>query len=127
MFKKDKFAPQFIGFKQVAKWPLGDNYSKWALAMYKPWRGSIDPSKLEDSFSKQLVQYMWNKNIPRQITLDIVRRKHSFTSDLSETNIFNGEFAHSPTDEREMQNAEHDKAVEVNLNQAVVDLDDDVD
>eukprot|EP00957_Ditylum_brightwellii_P177803 13543637-Ditylum_brightwellii.AAC.1 len=103
MFKKEKFDLQFIAFKQVAKWPLEENYSKWVLATYKPWRGSIDSSKLEDSFSKQLVQYMWNKSIPLQIILDIVRRKNSFTSDLSVTNIFNGEFAHTPTDEMERQ------------------------
>ena len=36
MFKKEKFAPQFIGFKQVAKWPLEELYSKWVLAIYKP-------------------------------------------------------------------------------------------
>eukprot|EP00957_Ditylum_brightwellii_P043871 3326790-Ditylum_brightwellii.AAC.1 len=101
MFKKEKFAPQFIGLKQVAKWPLEENYSEWVLAIYKPRRGSIDSLKLEDSFSKQLVQYMRNKNISLQITLDIVRRKNSFTSDLSDPNIFNGEFAYTPTDEME--------------------------
>lgn len=125
MFKKEKFAPQFIGFKQVAKWPLEEVYSKWVLAIYKPWRGSIDSLKLDGSFSKQLVHYMWDRNIPLRITLDIVRRKHSFKSDLSETNIFNGEFAHTPTDEMERQNAEHDEAVELNLNQAELDWDDD--
>eukprot|EP00957_Ditylum_brightwellii_P095098 7242609-Ditylum_brightwellii.AAC.1 len=63
--------------------------------------------------------------MPFQITIDIVRRKYSFTSNLSDTNIFNGEFANAPTDERERQNAELDEDIEVNLNQAVVDLDDD--
>eukprot|EP00957_Ditylum_brightwellii_P109710 8368322-Ditylum_brightwellii.AAC.1 len=28
MFKKEKFSPQFIGFKQIAKWPLEEHYSK---------------------------------------------------------------------------------------------------
>ena len=125
MFKKEKFAPQFIGFKQVAKWPLEEVYSKWMLAIYKPWRGSIDSLKLDGSFSKQLVHYMWDRNIPLRITLDIVRRKYSFKYDLSETNIFNGEFAHTPTDEMERQNAEHDEAVELNLNHAELDWDDD--
>eukprot|EP00957_Ditylum_brightwellii_P121582 9271996-Ditylum_brightwellii.AAC.2 len=61
------------------------------------------------------------------MTLDAMRRKHSFSSDLFDTNIFNGVFAHTPTDERERQNVEHNEVVEVNLNQAGVDLDDDVD
>eukprot|EP00957_Ditylum_brightwellii_P083012 6310836-Ditylum_brightwellii.AAC.1 len=78
--EKEQFAPQFIGFRQIAKWPLEETYSKWVLAIYKPWRVSIEALKLEDSFSKQL-----------------------------------------------RQNAEHDEAIEVNLNQVVVDLDDDVD
>ena len=86
MFKKEKFAPQFIGFKQVAKWPLEEVYSKWVLAIYKPWRGSIDSLKLEGSFSKQLVHYMWDRNIPLRITLDIVRRKnHSHLISLKPT------------------------------------------
>eukprot|EP00957_Ditylum_brightwellii_P150529 11462371-Ditylum_brightwellii.AAC.1 len=39
LFKKEKFVPQFIGFKQIAKLLLEENCSKWVLAIYKPWRG----------------------------------------------------------------------------------------
>eukprot|EP00957_Ditylum_brightwellii_P171995 13094841-Ditylum_brightwellii.AAC.1 len=55
------------------------------------------------------------------------QRKFSLKSNLSDTNIFNGEFALSPTGGMKRQNAEQNETVEVNLNQTVVDLNDDVD
>ena len=34
--------PQFFGYHDVPRWPLDENYSKWTLAIFKPWRESIE-------------------------------------------------------------------------------------
>jgi hypothetical protein len=45
-WKKDKlYVPQFFGYDKYPIWPLTEEYSKWQLTFFKPWRNSIDDVK----------------------------------------------------------------------------------
>ena len=76
-WKKGKATiPQFFGYHDVPTWPLDESYSKWTLAIFKPWRESIDELKdMDGSFSTSLQTYMFNPEFPARKRAEILRVK----------------------------------------------------
>eukprot|EP00957_Ditylum_brightwellii_P022679 1710015-Ditylum_brightwellii.AAC.1 len=60
MFPKEIFAPQVIGFDQIATYPLKEEYSKWILIICKPWRDDPGSLKVGGAFFNALELCMWN-------------------------------------------------------------------
>ena len=68
--------PQFFGYHDVPTWPLNESYSKWTLAIFKPWRESIDEHQDEDgTFSTTLKKFMYNLAFPARKRAEILRVK----------------------------------------------------
>eukprot|EP00957_Ditylum_brightwellii_P057204 4334661-Ditylum_brightwellii.AAC.1 len=44
---------------------------------------------MDGFFSKALEHYMWDSNIPKCLSMEIFRRKESYTKDKPEENAFN--------------------------------------
>eukprot|EP00957_Ditylum_brightwellii_P155478 11834800-Ditylum_brightwellii.AAC.1 len=101
MFLKEFFALRFIGFDQVATYPLKEEYSKWMLIIFKPWKDDPGALKVDGAFSNALELYMWNENIPRRICLEILRRKLRFVTDHSEGILCKIDLAQTPTEEEQ--------------------------
>ena len=60
-----KIIPYFIGFGDKPTWPLSEEYSKWMLILFKPWRNSIDTLKgSKNTFANVLWTYMLDSNFP---------------------------------------------------------------
>ena len=108
MFPKETFALQFIGFDQVAMYPLKEEYSKWILIIFKPWRDDPGSLKVDGAFSSALDLYPWDVNIPRRISLEILRRKFRFITDHSEDILGKIDLAQTPTEEGGRRNEEHE-------------------
>ena len=73
--KKQKI-PQFFDFNNRPSWPLNDIYCQWMLTLYKPWLKSHSETMISHSSYKIALQdYMWDKEFPRSILLDILQCK----------------------------------------------------
>ena len=58
---KCHMVPQVFGYDDTATWPLKEEYSKWKLTIFKPWRNSVNELKGDDgTFKSALEDYMWN-------------------------------------------------------------------
>ena len=110
--------PQFMGYDNKVSWPLREEYSKWQLTFFKPWRKSVDELKVDGSYSKALVEYIANKEFPISTKYQIVKckiragRYHNRESTLFEE-YQAGDIVITPT-------AEQDRN-DLNLQHAIVD------
>eukprot|EP00957_Ditylum_brightwellii_P077368 5878636-Ditylum_brightwellii.AAC.1 len=114
MFPKEVFASQFTSFDQVDTYPLKEEYSKWMLIIFKPWRDEQGTLKVDGMFSTALELYMWNEKNPRRICLEILRRKLRFVTDHSEDVLCNSNLAHSPSEEGGRRNKGHELCFDLN-------------
>ena len=103
-FLKDKVIhPQFFGFKINNDYPPGEIYSKLMLTIYKPWIKNVDDfldqsmRNPKDSFSNHLCSYMWDKEFPKPIMMNILRAKIALDFHHTEERNFGLEHEHSPT------------------------------
>ena len=66
--------PQFFGFHDYPTWPLNEDYSKWTLVIFKPWRNSFDDLKhIDGTFASSLNDYMFHKDFPARKRAEILR------------------------------------------------------
>ena len=98
-WQKTPKAPQFFGFHNQPTWPLEENYAKWMLTLYKPWRQSTDELKGEDgTFASTLKVFMYDHQFPQQISATITRAKLKDTPvDISESDLRQDGENHTPT------------------------------
>ena len=83
MFLKKPIIPQFFGYNNHPSWPLKEDYSKWMLTLYKPWRLHNDETKDNyQDFKSSLIDYMWNENFPRSILHSILRCKLNLLDEI---------------------------------------------
>jgi len=103
--KNNKTIPQFFGYDNSPTWPLKEEYSKWMLTFFKPWRTDINDLKAMDgTFKTALEEYMWEiPAFPWQIRQQILRIKRNEVGvDLSASGALNGDdYDISPTNNRE--------------------------
>ena len=64
-----------MGYDNKVSWPLNEEYSKWQLTFFKPWRNNVDELKLDGSYSKALMEYMSNKEFPTSTKYQILKCK----------------------------------------------------
>ena len=68
----------FFGFNDKASWPLTEDYSKWMLTLYKPWRQLSDKLKHSDgTYKSTLETYMHDAQFPQRIKTSILSVKHN--------------------------------------------------
>ena len=69
--------PQFFGFHNKPTWPLEENYSRWMLILYKPWRKIDDDLKdiNDETFATTLCNFWRNSLFPASIRAEIMRAK----------------------------------------------------
>ncbi|KAL7554626.1 hypothetical protein ACHAWF_018133 [Thalassiosira exigua] len=113
---KKQHVPQIYGYYNRASWPLREDFSKYTLALFKPWRNSIDDNKHPDdgTFRTTLLEFMWSvKHFPGQILAEILRAKRGEQGvDYGEVDVDHGGEGGSPTDER--TNEANEEAIAVN-------------
>ena len=81
--------PQIFGYHDVATWPLREEYAKFTLAIFKPWRNHIDSNRHSDgTFASTLVDFMFDEMFPDKIRVQILRAKYNREADLSEASSF---------------------------------------
>jgi hypothetical protein len=104
--------PQFFGYDDTPTWPLKEEYSKWMLTFFKPWRASVDELKAEDgTFKTALELFMWDvPEFPWQIRNKLLRLcRNEVGVDLASGDTYIGiDEDFSPTDNR--QNALNEEA-----------------
>mmetsp|Transcript_3966 Transcript_3966/g.8935 ORF Transcript_3966/g.8935 Transcript_3966/m.8935 type:complete len:1042 (+) Transcript_3966:4059-7184(+) len=114
--KKKKTVPQFFGFTDTPKWPLTEEYSKWVLALFKPWRGTIESLRTDESYVKTMELFLWDDDMPfikRAAILRCMRGEKGV--DTEGVDIAQGvlDLNHSPTEGR--TNAENAEALAANM------------
>ena len=127
--KSKQTIPQFFGYDNSPTWPLKEEFSKWMLTFYKPWRKSVDELKLNGSFSDGLVAYMNDPMFPSSIYFEILRIKNSCYKlkglNKEEADDFIGAERHlTPTEEGARQNQLFEKAMDVHDNAPADENDD---
>ena len=103
--------PQFFGFNDQATWPLKEDYAKWMIALFKPWKNSLEELKGEDGTYKSTLEFfMYSKKFPSQKRAAILRAKRndSFVDTSVGGYLNDNEF--TPTTDR--RNEELENAVE---------------
>ena len=75
-FSSKVIIPQFFGFKDVPTWPLEEEYSKWMLNIFKPWRASSEELRYTDgTYSSTLVEFLVDPLFPARKGSEILRAK----------------------------------------------------
>jgi len=120
-WKKDmECVPIFYGYSRTpSSWPLTEEFSKWTLAIYKPFRRSYEEHiHLDDnSYTTTLLEFMWDgEQCPGTIRADILRvqRKEEWQLDLRQGQ---GAFANHLTPSDDMVHAPNEEAAQVAANQ----------
>ena len=114
-WKKDKLhVPQFFGYSDYPTWPLTEEYSKWKLTFFKPWRNSVEEVKSgHESFRESLKMYYFDKQFPPRIRTEILRVKRNESSvDLTASNLGGGEMEFTPTNSYLRRNEASEEAEE---------------
>lgn len=116
--------PQFMGYDNKVSWPLKEEYSKWQLTFFKPWRKSVDELKLNGSYSNALMGYLTNEEFPISTRYQILKRKikaaHFRDGDSTSLEQFQaGDIVITPT-------AEEDRT-DLNLQDAIKDANNNAD
>jgi hypothetical protein len=76
--------PVFFGFTKHIMWPPHEEFSKWMLGIYKPWRETVNEVKgVHASFQEALISYMWHEDFPTMISVELLRRKLRWTFNAS--------------------------------------------
>ena len=105
---------QFFGYHDKPSWPLPESYSKWTLALYKPWRGKPEETLGDHAtYASSLEAYLSDPQscIPRQTWVQIQRAKRNEIGvDLSEGDATTGAPAYTPTEQTERSNTAHTAA-----------------
>ena len=58
--------PLIVSHYISPSWPPNEEYSKWSLALFKPWRQDIEETKASySSYSEALQEFMYDDNFPR--------------------------------------------------------------
>eukprot|EP00984_Skeletonema_dohrnii_P031047 scaffold23084_cov153-Skeletonema_dohrnii-CCMP3373.AAC.2 len=74
--QKKHTVPQFFGFPDHCTWPPKEEYSKWMLTFYKPWRHDVNSLKGEhESFAAALMEYYLDREFPDTIRAELWRCK----------------------------------------------------
>ena len=77
--KPDAIIPHFFGFRDVGTWPLKEEYSKFMLVIFKPWRTTCETLKHEDgTYSSALIDFMYNPLFPTRKHAEILRSEQRF-------------------------------------------------
>lgn len=120
-WKKDmECVPIFYGYSRTpSSWPLTEEFSKWTLAIYKPFRRSYEEHIHPDdnSYTTTLLEFMWDgEQCPGTIRADILRvqRKEEWQLDLPQGQ---GAFANHLTPSDDMVHAPNEEAAQVAANQ----------
>ena len=72
-FSSKVIIPQFFGFKDVPTWPLQEEYSKWMLTIFKPWRVAAEELRHADgSYASSLVEFLYNPLFPARKRSEIL-------------------------------------------------------
>ena len=106
-WKEDKLhIPQLFGYNNYPTWPLNEDYSKWKLTFFKPWRNHVDEVKSgRDSFRESLEAYYFNDNFPPRTRTEILRVEQNESSvDLTALNLDVGGIESTPTNSSLRQN-----------------------
>ena len=100
--KNKTYVPMFFGYKTQASWPPDETFSKWSLALFKPWIKSIEETKSGfDSYSEALCEFMYDDLFPNLKRAEILRVKRRETGvDLSHNTLGAGNDNFSPTKDR---------------------------
>ena len=117
-FSSKVIIPQFFGFKDIPTWPLQEEYSKWMLSIFKPWRDSIEDLRHNDgSFVSSLVEFLFDPLFPARKRSEILRAKLKVCGvDTSEgADIFDGNVGQNvDVEEDDMFNDILDNAISQN-------------
>jgi hypothetical protein len=72
--------PDFVGYRKRPNWPSDEEYSRTMLVLYKPFTGSEDGLKGDntESFAEALLEFITNPVFPRSIEAKIWRKKQSY-------------------------------------------------
>ena len=90
--------PQFFGFNDKPSWPLTEDYSKWILTLYKPWRQSSDELKHSNgTYKSTLETYMHDAQFPQRIKTAILRVKRNEKAVKLDESTFFQEAIGTPT------------------------------
>ena len=86
---KETTTPQVFGYHDVATWPLREEYAKYTLAIYKPWKVSLESNRhLDGTFASTLEEFMFDKEFPDKKRVEILRARFNREADLSEASSF---------------------------------------
>ena len=88
--------PQIFGYHDVATWPLREEYAKYTLAIFRPWRNSLEQNRHSDgTFASTLEEFMFNEIFPDKTRVQILRAKYKREADMSEASSFSANVAGS--------------------------------
>eukprot|EP00956_Cyclotella_meneghiniana_P014574 scaffold21883_cov60-Cyclotella_meneghiniana.AAC.2 len=110
---KKRVIPQFFGYNNHASWPMKEDFAKWNLTLFKPWRASEDELKGEyETFREALEEYMWNfDEFPGSIRAEILRSKRKeYGVDTSESGLMGLDADFTPTTENRVNEANEEAA-----------------
>ena len=105
--------PQFFGYNNHASWPMKEDFAKWNLTLFKPWRASEEELKGEyETFREALEEYMWNfDEFPGSIRAEILRSKRKeYGVDTSESGLMGLDADFTPTTENRVNEAHEEAA-----------------
>ena len=66
--------PQFFGYYDHPSWPLTEDYAKWTLILFKPWRISTENVKSNHlTYAAALMDYLFHDDFPQSKRYQILR------------------------------------------------------
>ena len=93
--------PQIYGYHDVATCPLRENYAKYTLAIFKPWRHSLDSNKhVDGTFASTLDEFLFDELLPDKTRTQILRARYNREADMSEASSFVANVAGSQASNR---------------------------
>ena len=108
--------PQFIGFDKTITYPPSEQYSKWMITFFIPWRGNVESLNVIEgqTWSRQLLNIIdeFDNEFPNNIRLDIYRLKMNYEINEQVGHDYVAEDGHTPTHDR--VNTQLEDAIMVN-------------
>ena len=93
--------PQIFGYYDVATWPLKEDYAKYTLAIFRPWRNSLEYNRHSDgTYASTLEEFMFNELCPGKKRVQILRARYRREADMSEASSFAANVAGSQASNR---------------------------
>lgn len=97
----EKTTPQIYGYYDVATWPLKEDYSKYTLAIYRPWRTSLECNRHSDgTFASTLMEFMFDPLFPDKTCVQIHRARYNREAGMSEATSLAANVAGSQSSNR---------------------------